>query len=190
MSRWYTVALLSMIMLLVPSLAFAVDMEFYTYGGFEAVVDAFTQLTMIFGDSAYLTLYYTVVVCGIAGGATITYVKLVSGLNTSILGWAPIAALGIVIYLGLFVPKGNLTIYDPVYNRFQTVPNVPEWGGNNRRHDERHRACVGGYRIELCQPNRLSDTGGRQGFYGALQSDDYTAYCVGYQFGFLDDQIY
>ena len=125
MSRRYTVALLSMILLLVPSLAFAVDMEFYTYGGFEAVVDAFTQLTMIFGDSAYQTLYYTVVVCGIAGGATVTYVKLVSGMNTNILGWAPIAALGIVIYLGLFVPKGNLTIYDPVYNRFQTVPNVP-----------------------------------------------------------------
>jgi conjugal transfer mating pair stabilization protein TraG len=111
--------------LFLPSLAFAVDMEFYTYGGFDAVVNAFVQLVMIFGNSSYQTLYYSAVVCGIAGGATIAIVKLVSGMQSNILGWAPIAALGMAIYIGLFVPKGNLTIYDPVYNRFQTVPNVP-----------------------------------------------------------------
>lgn len=125
MARTLTVSLLSALLILVPSLAFAVDMEFYTYGGFEAVRDAFVQLTMIFGDSAYQTLYYTAVVCGIAGGATVAIVKLIAGMHSNILGWAPIAALGMAIYIGLFVPKGNLTIYDPVYNRFQTVANVP-----------------------------------------------------------------
>ena len=125
MARKLTVSLLSSLLVLVPSLAFAVDMEFYTYGGFDAVVNAFVQLVMIFGDSAYQTLYYTAVVCGIAGGATIAIVKLIAGVQSNILGWAPVAALGIAIYIGLFVPKGNLTIYDPVYNRFQTVANVP-----------------------------------------------------------------
>lgn len=125
MARKLTVSLLSSLLVLVPSLAFAVDMEFYTYGGFDAVVNAFVQLVMIFGDSAYQTLYYTAVVCGIAGGATVAIVKLIAGVQSNILGWAPVAALGIAIYIGLFVPKGNLTIYDPVYNKFQTVANVP-----------------------------------------------------------------
>lgn len=112
--------------LAVPSISLAVDMEYYTYGGFEAVVDAFTQLTLIFGDSAYLSLYYTVVVAGIGCGAAVAYIRLVSGSRANILGWAPIAAIGIAIYIGLFVPKGNLAIYDPVYNKFQVVPNVPD----------------------------------------------------------------
>jgi len=125
MVRKLTVTLLSTLFILVPSMAFAVDMEFYTYGGFDAVVNAFVQLVMIFGDSSYQTLYYTAVVCGIAGGATVAVVKLIAGVQSNILGWAPVAALGIAIYVGLFVPKGNLTIYDPVFNKFQTVANVP-----------------------------------------------------------------
>jgi hypothetical protein len=125
MVRKLTVSLMSMMFILVPSMAFAVDMEFYTYGGFDAVVNAFVQLVMIFGNSSYQTLYYSAVVCGIAGGATVAFVKLVAGMHSNILGWAPIAALGMAIYVGLFVPKGNLTIYDPVFNKFQTVANVP-----------------------------------------------------------------
>lgn len=120
------VVLVFLVALAVPSAALAVDMDFYTYGGFEAVVSAFTQLTLIFGNSAYQSLYYTVVVAGIGFGATVAYVRLVSGSSGSILGWAPIAAIGIAIYIGLFVPKGNLAIYDPVYNKFQIVPNVPD----------------------------------------------------------------
>jgi len=125
MARKLTVTLLSTLFILFPSMAFAVDMEFYTYGGFDAVVNAFVQLVMIFGNSSYQTLYYSAVVCGIAGGATVAFVKLVAGMQSNILGWAPIAALGMAIYVGLFVPKGNLTIYDPVFNKFQTVANVP-----------------------------------------------------------------
>lgn len=121
-----TVVMALLAALTLPSAALAVDMEFYTYGGFEAVVSAFTQLTLIFGNSAYQSLYYTVVVAGIGFGAAVAYIRLVSGSSGSILGWAPIAAVGIAIYIGLFVPKGNLAIYDPVYNKFQIVPNVPD----------------------------------------------------------------
>ena len=51
--------------------------------------------------------------------------SLIGGRGGNILGWAPIAALGIAIYVGLFVPKGNIVVYDPVFNKFQTIPNVP-----------------------------------------------------------------
>jgi hypothetical protein len=118
-------ALIFAALFLSPAVAFAVDMDFYTYGGFEPVVDAFTQMSLIFGDSSYQALYYTMVICGIGFGATAAYITLIGGRGNNILGWAPIAALGISIYIGLFVPKGNLVVYDPVFNKFQTVPNVP-----------------------------------------------------------------
>jgi hypothetical protein len=125
MSRIIKPVLIFAAILLFPAVALAVDMDFYTYGGFEPVVDSFTQLSLIFGNTSYQTLYYTAVVAGIACGATAAYMSLIGGRGGNILGWAPIAALGIAIYVGLFVPKGNIVVYDPVFNKFQTIPNVP-----------------------------------------------------------------
>jgi hypothetical protein len=126
MSRLIKPALVFAVIFMLPAVASAVDMDFYTYGGFQPVVDAFTQITLIFGDSSYQALYYTAVVCGIGFGATAAFMMLIGGRGCNILGWAPVAALGISIYIGLFVPKGNLVVYDPVFNKFQTVPNVPD----------------------------------------------------------------
>ena len=33
---------------------------------------------------------------------------------------------GAVLYLALFVPKGTITVYDPVLNRFQSIGQVPD----------------------------------------------------------------
>ena len=66
MSRIIKPVLIFAAILLFPAVALAVDMDFYTYGGFEPVVDSFTQLSLIFGNTSYQTLYYTAVVAGIA----------------------------------------------------------------------------------------------------------------------------
>jgi len=59
-------------------------------------------------------------------GVTGTVFSLLSGQKKgSPLSWAWPLGLGVIIYLGLIVPKGNLTIYDPVVNKFQTISNVP-----------------------------------------------------------------
>jgi hypothetical protein len=126
MSRIIKPTLIFIAIFLFPAVASAVDMDFYTYGGFQPVVDAFTQLTLIFGNNDYQTLYYTAVVCGIACGVGAAFMMLIGGRGNNILGWAPTAALGMAIFMGLFVPKGNLVVYDPVFNKFQTVPNVPD----------------------------------------------------------------
>ena len=42
------------------------------------------------------------------------------------LGWFLPFAMGICLFLGLVLPKGSLTVYDTVLNRFQTIQNLPQ----------------------------------------------------------------
>ena len=54
--------LLFVAFVLVPTAAFATDMEYYTYGGFQPIVSAFKLIAAIFGNNSYRALFYTVVV--------------------------------------------------------------------------------------------------------------------------------
>ena len=105
--------------------AMALHMEFHTYGGFDPVFESFHRLALVFSDPGYLGLFFTVVVMAIlmAGlGALLGWVKMGRDFT---LRWAAGVLIGVVIYLGVFVPKGSLTIYDPVLNKFETVGNIP-----------------------------------------------------------------
>ncbi|MDP3695930.1 MAG: hypothetical protein Q8R42_07445, partial [Desulfocapsaceae bacterium] len=42
--------------------AFAMDMEYYTYGGFGPITQAFTRLALIFSDAGYIGLFAVVTV--------------------------------------------------------------------------------------------------------------------------------
>ena len=103
----------------------AIDMEFYTYGGFNPVVQAFTKVALIFGDNAYKGLLVVVTVLGVVAAAVGMIAKATVGGRISLTWPIPVLA-GMVIYIALFIPTGNITIYDPVLNRFQIVPNVPD----------------------------------------------------------------
>ncbi|BCO09276.1 hypothetical protein GF1_16520 [Desulfolithobacter dissulfuricans] len=118
--------LATLLMLLIQAdPALALHMEFYTYGGFGPVTQAFRKIALIFTDSAYLGLFFTVVVLGIVAAASAWTVKMATGVKIVPLVWAAPVLIGVVIYLGLFVPKGSLTVYDPVLNRFETIGNIP-----------------------------------------------------------------
>ena len=113
-------------MILSASQVFALDMDYYTWNGFDIEVEAWRILTLIFSDNGYITLFFAVVVMGIFLGGFGTILALLSGQkNGSPLSWVWPLGLGVLLYLGLIVPKGNLTIYDPVVNQFQTIPQVP-----------------------------------------------------------------
>lgn len=106
--------------------AWALAMEYYTYGGFDPVMQAFNRLALIFSDANYNYLFTAFAVYGIVGGA-------VGGLNAAAttgkllqFGWVIKLIAGIVVMAGLLIPKGSLTIYDPVLNRFQTLGNIPD----------------------------------------------------------------
>jgi len=96
------------------------------YGGFNPIVQAFQKVALIFSDSEYQGLLYVVMVLGILAGAVAWMAKAATGARIVPLTWAIPVFLGAIIYLALFVPKGNITVYDPVLNRFQTVGNVPD----------------------------------------------------------------
>lgn len=49
--------------------AFAMDMEYYTYGGFGPITQAFTRLALIFSDAGYIGLFAVVTVMGFLAGA-------------------------------------------------------------------------------------------------------------------------
>jgi len=119
-----TVALIVMV-ICVPDTAWALDMEFYTYNGFGPVSQAFRKLALIFADGGYLGLFFTAAVLGILCGAMAFTVKMATGARIVPLVWAMPVLLGVVLYLGLFVPKGKITIYDPVLNRFDAIGGIP-----------------------------------------------------------------
>ena len=105
--------------------AYALDMEFYTYGGFDAVSTAFNKLALIFSDSNYKALFFSVIVAGILFGGMAAYVNLLRGGRGGALAWLWPIGIGVVIYLGLIVPKGKIIVSDPVLNKFETINNIP-----------------------------------------------------------------
>ncbi len=48
--------------------ALALDMEYYTYGGFNPITQAFTKIALIFSDSGYQGLLFVVMVLGLLAG--------------------------------------------------------------------------------------------------------------------------
>ena len=53
------------LILFLVNAALALDMEYYTYGGFNPITQAFTKIALIFSDSGYQGLLYVVTVLGI-----------------------------------------------------------------------------------------------------------------------------
>jgi hypothetical protein len=120
------ILIFTVIILSSASNAHAVDMEYYTYNGFGAVVQAFQKIALIFSDNGYRALFFTVTTLGIFIAGAAAYFQLLKGARFSPLSWAWPVGLGICLYLGLMVPTGNITIYDPVLNRFQTIGRIPD----------------------------------------------------------------
>lgn len=116
----------TVLLLFAATNALAIDMEYYTYNGFGAVVQAFQKIALIFSDNGYKALFFTVTALGIFIAGAAAYFQLLKGARFSPLSWAWPVGLGVCLYLGLVVPAGRITIYDPVLNRFQTVGNIPD----------------------------------------------------------------
>jgi len=112
--------------LLLASPALALDMEYYTYGGFNPITQAFTKIALIFSDSGYQGLLFVVTALGLLAAAAAWMARAATGAKVIPLVWAVPVLFGAVMYLALFVPKGSITVYDPVLNRFQTIGEVPD----------------------------------------------------------------
>lgn len=117
--------LVTLLLVFVPSGAFALDMEYHTCNGFDPILSAFQKIALIFGHNNFRGLFFSVVVAGILFGGLALYMKAFMGNRFSLGTWLTPLAVGVILYLGLIIPTGNLIIYDDVLNRFQAVPGVP-----------------------------------------------------------------
>ncbi len=120
------VAAITISLVLTASPALALDMEFYTYGGFKPIVQAFTKIALIFSDAGYQGLFFVIMVLGLVAGVTGWLARAATGARVVPLVWAVPVFIGAILYLALFVPKGNITVYDPVLNRFRTIGEIPD----------------------------------------------------------------
>ncbi|MCL5237063.1 MAG: conjugal transfer protein TraG N-terminal domain-containing protein [Nitrospirae bacterium] len=111
---------------LFPASAQALDMEYYTYNGFDPIVTAFQQIALVLGDHAFAALFFSIIVLSIVFGGISFFYKMATGGKGGGLSWTIPILTGIVIWAGLILPKGTLNIYDPVLNRNQAVGGIPD----------------------------------------------------------------
>lgn len=117
---------LAVLLVLIPTMALALDMEFYVWGGHDAVVNAFGKLALIFGDNAYKSLYFVVITAGLFFGGVTVFAKSLGTANGSVMTWIVPTLIGVMVYLALVVPKGTIHVYDPVFNKNQAVGGIPD----------------------------------------------------------------
>lgn len=109
----------------------ALEREFYTWGGHDAVVSAFQRSALIFGANDYKSLFSVLVVASLAtliirivGGVAFGS-KDIHGQNYAtgaLIPWL----LTIAIFSASVIPKGTLHIYDPTENKYQAVGGIPD----------------------------------------------------------------
>lgn len=115
-----------LLMVLIPSIALALDFDYYVWGGHDAVVNAFSKLSLIFGDNGYKSFYFVSITAGIFFGGLAVIGRMLGTGSGTVQSWLVPALIGIAVYLAFIIPKGTLHIYDPVYNKTQAVGGIPD----------------------------------------------------------------
>lgn len=118
--------LASLFALCVPTLSHAIELDYYTYNGFEETVSAFQRLALILNDTNFLVVAGVIVMFGIALGAVVTAGKGMAGGGIHPILWTVPIIFGMAVFKGLVLSKGTIHIYDPVRNAYAAVGDVPD----------------------------------------------------------------
>ena len=103
------------------------DVDYYTYGGFTSIVNAFTRIAVIFDDGDYLFFAYVASLIGVTVGMMVKSGLAAFGKAKAgdVLGVLFLTMLGTGVFLSLFTPKTTVHIYDTTSNQYQSVGSVP-----------------------------------------------------------------
>ncbi len=126
-------AIIAIAVLVAPVTSYAAfSEEFYTYGGFDAVVSAFTKCGLLFGASDYKSFFAVLATGSLAALIMRILVGIAFGsrdlhggqnyLTGALVPWLITCA----VFIGVIIPKGTLHIYDPTENRYQAVGGIPD----------------------------------------------------------------
>lgn len=118
--------LLFFILAFSPS-AFA-DVDYYTYGGYESVVNAFLRLAAIFGNSDYEGYIFAVAIAGVMIGYLISLGKGfmsggLKGLDAVVT--LAVVVFGVTLYTVVIRPTTTVHVYDETTNQYQSVGGIP-----------------------------------------------------------------
>jgi len=127
-------------MLALPSVALALDMEYYVYGGFRETVSAFNKVALIYSDNQYKTITAAVFIAMLAYGLFKANIHALSkfgpwlendqisyvGGRVTVMGVLVNTLISIALYVGLVLPTATLHIYDAEDNQYQAVGSVPQ----------------------------------------------------------------
>lgn len=115
-----------LILLIAPNV-FALDMEFYTYGGGREIADAFKRLAFIYSDHRFATMFTVAAGLGAIMLATSNnLIKPIMSAQGDPFAWLKVVVIGTTLYTTAIIPTGTMHIYDPVNNSTESVPGVPD----------------------------------------------------------------
>ena len=100
----------------------ALESSFHTYDGFAETVDAFSLVSMIFGDPRFETL---VLICAVVGLALGVVLASIRGQGMGLVGFGFQMLMGVGLFVGLIATTGTVHVYDRVRNAYQAVGDVP-----------------------------------------------------------------
>jgi hypothetical protein len=116
------------LLMLLSQSVYAVDMDFYVYGDFDATVGGFRRAALIFADADYLGLFFIASVFGIfSGGITLFWRGLWSDIRIGqLLEYIFYPIMGMTLWATLIMQTGTMHIYDETQNKYEAVGGVPD----------------------------------------------------------------
>lgn len=104
------------------------DVDYYTFGGFESVVNAFLRLSAIFSNPQYEWYIIAFAIAGVSIGYLIVLGK--GFLSGGLKGYDALVSLfvvlfGVTLYTVVIRPTTTVHIYDESTNQYQSVGNIP-----------------------------------------------------------------
>jgi len=109
--------LISSFILLSTSPVFANTWEYVTHGGYDAAVEAWKRVALIFSHSGYAGLFTVGVVVGLFAILAGMVMKAAFGLRINVYSFLPYYLTATVVFLAFILPKDKLVIYDETLNR-------------------------------------------------------------------------
>jgi hypothetical protein len=109
------------------------EIEYFTYGGFETIVDGFKRIGLMYSNSSFYAIMFCLVVLGVLFSVLkqiFGNVQTISAGSGDLKTLNPLtsfvpALIGVVLIKGLVMPTTDIYISDKLKNDFEVVAGVP-----------------------------------------------------------------
>jgi len=105
------------------------NLDFYVYGDFFSIVNAFKMVANVFSNNAYKSWITIFMLFGVVAFAFHMNMERAFGAKLNDSAWIKRIIWGMLIYSMLMVPTMTIHVYDPVKNRYEAVGGVPIGAG-------------------------------------------------------------